>query len=200
MNKMRTLILLFSAIALSGCATRSQRVTAARHEKPDVSVITRPVAAARASNARASGSVAEALVRIERAAVAARSIADRGTAAGSPEATQLVADLEQTRASLFRAQADLRETTQKLDAADLRIAELDQVLDSQTRRLNAVEAERADALNKNTDLAKENTQLRRAAWWSKLKTWGVGVGLVGLVGLGFAFKVIGAGARIAARV
>jgi len=63
-----------------------------------------------------------------------------------------------------------RETTQKLDAADLRIAELDQVLDSQTRRLNAVEGERADALNKNADLAKENAQLRRSAWWSKLTT------------------------------
>lgn len=94
----------------------------------------------------------------------------------------------------------MRETAQKLDVADLRIAELDRVLDSQTRRLNAVEAERADVLNKNAELTKANAQLRRAAWWNKLKTWAVGAGLLGLVVLGFAFKVIGAGARIAAHV
>jgi hypothetical protein len=94
----------------------------------------------------------------------------------------------------------LRETAQKLDVADLRIVELDRVLDSQTRRLNAVEAERADVLNKNAELTNANAQLRRAAWWSTLKTWTVGLGLLSLVGLGFAFKVIGAGARIAARV
>ena len=94
----------------------------------------------------------------------------------------------------------MRETAQKLDLADVRIAELDRVLDSQTRRLNAVEAERADALNKNAELTKANAQLRRAARWSKLKTWGVGIGMTALLVLSFAFKVIGAGARVAAHI
>jgi hypothetical protein len=197
---MRPFLSLVAAIALSGCATAPRHIATVVHAKPDVSVITRPVSAARASNVRASDSVREAVARIERAAAIANAIVNEGTHAGSPEATQLAADLERTRASLFRAQAELRETAQKLDLADLRIAEFDRVIDSQTRRLNAIEAEHADALNKNAELTKTNAQLRRAAWWSKLKTWSVGLGLLSLVGLGFAFKVIGAGARIAARL
>jgi hypothetical protein len=193
-------LIVICAITLTGCATGSRRVAAVVHPKPEVSVITRPVAAARQSNVHASENVAEALTRVERAATIAKAIVDNGTIARSPEANQLAADLEQTRASLFRAQAQLRETAQKLDLADLRIAELDKALDSQTQRLNFVEAERADALNKNAELTKANAQLRRAAWWSKLKTWGVGIGMMALLVLGFAFKVIGGGARIAARI
>jgi chromosome segregation ATPase len=197
---MRILALFIAAIALTGCATGSRRVANVVHAKPDVSVISRPVSAARASNTRASESVAEALARVERAAANANAIAERGTTAGSAEATQVALDLEQTRASLFRAQAELRETAQKLDVADFRIAELDKALDSQTRRLNLVEAELAELLTKNAELTKANAQLRRAAWWSKLKSWGVGIGMVALLVLGFAFKVIGAGARIAAHL
>jgi hypothetical protein len=199
---MRAIATLASIIALAftGCATSSRRVATVVHAKPDVSVITRPVAAARQSNVYASESVAEAVTRVERAATIAKVIVDNGAVARSPEANQLAADLEQTRASLFRAQAQLRETAQKLDLADLRIAELDKALDSQTRRLNVVEAERADALNKNAELTKANAQLRHAAWWSKLKTWGVGIGLTAALILGFVFKVIGAGARIAAHI
>jgi len=186
--------------AFTGCATGSRRVAAVIHAKPDVSIITRPVAAARQSNVHASENVAEAVMHVDRAATIAQVIVDNGTTARSPETNQLVTDLEQSRASLFRAQAQLRETAQKLDIAELRIAELDKALDSQTRRLNVVEAERADALNKNAELTKANAQLRRAAWWSKLKMWSAAIGMTALLVLGFAFKVIGAGARIAARI
>jgi hypothetical protein len=186
------------ALAFTGCATGSRRVAAVAHAKPDASVVTRPLAAARVSNLNASESVADAIARVYRAAAISKVIVSKGTHAGSPDAGQLAADLEQTRASLFRAQAQLRETAQKLDLADFRVAELDKVLGAQTRRLNLVEAERADALNKNAELTKSNAQLRRAAWWSKLKTWGIGIGIAALLVLGFVFKVIGAGARIAA--
>ena len=200
MNKIPSALLLVAVITLTGCAIAPRRVATMVHAKPEVSIITRPVSAARVSNVRAIESVAEAVARVDRAAAIAKAIVNEGTNAGSPEATQLAADLERTRAALFRAQAQLRETAQKLDLADVRIAELDRVLDSQTRRLNLVEAERSEALNKNAALSTENAQLRRAAWWSKLKSWGVGIGMTALLVLGFAFKVIGTGARIASRI
>jgi hypothetical protein len=192
---MRVLLTLALAFALSACGTTRVRRAAPVHAKPDVGVVTRPVSAARASAGRASGHVAIAIVRADRAAAAAKTIVEHGAPPQSQPAQQLAADVAALRADLLRASAELREADEKLTESETRAAELDAQLAAQTARLNKVEADRTAALDRVEELTAERNLAKRALFWARLKSWGIAGGLVALLVAAFAFKAVGLGAR-----
>ena len=210
---MKALTFFALVLCLGGCAQKpaSGIPAPAVHVKPNVAAIAQPVKAARESTALATMNVAEANARSEEAATIAREIVEKGVQAQSEEAKRLVTEIERTRLALFRAQADLRDASEKLTESEARVTELDEIIAKQTATLNEVEQQRYEALTrvdelkaalaaaeKETKAAKsELAEAKRALWWSKFKTWGVGIGLSALVVLGFAFRLIGAGARFA---
>ncbi|MES2572130.1 MAG: hypothetical protein V4710_18995 [Verrucomicrobiota bacterium] len=204
-----TPILALLALLIVSCTTSRVPVPkpAVLHVAPSTVLVSRPVAAARASSIKAAESVIAATAGNRQASVTAKHIVQFGIAAGAPEAIALERDIDITAADLFRASVALRDTGEQLAAADARIGELDTRLIAQTEEFNATEQKRAEAEARafHLDIQRkqaitERDKLKRELWWSKFKIWGGFVGALGIIVAAFAFKVVGLGSRVAARV